>query len=434
MRTNKQVLTIARRYLGEGGARFRKFCGLPSGAAWCNAYVDYVAYQGEVSKLYFDRKKETYCPHSIKWCEKNLAQIPLYLAMPMDIIYFDWEKNGVPNHIGLVVSKKTTDTIRTIEGNTDGVRVAEKTRAGKYVQAVFRPHYKGSFTIGTVKVDGSCGYSTIANLQKALGGCAVDGILGKATVKRLQQYLAITQDGQWGRGTSKALQKMLKNNDCYHGAIDGEFGPASVKALQKWINAKNKSEPIKAEEPKAEPIKVTEPAKPVEDKAPKKTAADKIVEQIRIMAWPKGTPKKNWSYKKGRPRNAMKALLKHYGYDTKPEMSDCGNNVNAIVRKSGVDKHFTSLHAVKDPFPKKEDKFKIIISGRVPKVKEMEPADIIRYKKKGGKDQHAMFYLGHNLIADAGHYNRFFNIRKNDFRDKRRNVKKSTIQVLRAKG
>ena len=427
MRTNKEVLTIARRYLGEGGAKFRKFCGLPSGAAWCNAYVDYVADQGEVSKLYFDRKKETYCPHSIKWCEKNLAQIPLYLAMPMDIIYFDWEKNGVPNHIGLVVSKKTTDTIRTIEGNTDGGRVAEKTRNGKYVQGVFRPHYKGSFTIGTVKVDGSCGYSTIANLQKALGGCAVDGILGKATVKRLQEYLAITQDGQWGRATSKALQKMLKANDCYHGEIDGEFGSASVKALQTYINKKNKTKPVKetpVEAPPKEPTKAT----------PKPSNAQKIIKEIEKLAWKKGTPKKYWSYKKGRPRDAMKKALRKHGYDTKAEMSDCGNNVNVVVRDSGVDKHFTSLHAVKTPFPKHEDKFKIVISGRVPKVKEMKPADIIRYKKKGGKDQHAMFYLGHNLIADAGHYNRFFNIRKNDFRYKRHNVKKSTIQVLRVKG
>lgn len=424
MGTNKQVLTIARRYLGEGGARFRKFCGLPSGAAWCNAYVDYVAYQGEVSKLYFDRKKETYCPHSIKWCEKNLAQIPLYLAMPMDIIYFDWEKNGVPNHIGLVVSKKTTDTIRTIEGNTDGGRVAEKTRAGKYVQAVFRPHYKGSFTIGTVKVDGSCGYSTIANLQKALGGCAVDGILGKATVKRLQQYLAISQDGSWGSNTSRHLQKMLKANDCYHGEIDGKFGPASVKALQKYINKKNKTEPVK--ETPAEPVK--EPTKATPSKA------SKLIAEMDKLAWKYGTPKKNYSYKKGRPRNACKDAMKKYGYDTKPEMSDCGNFVNTVVRKSGVDRHFTSLHAVKTPFPKHEDKFKIVISGRVPKVKELKAGDIIRYKKKGGHDQHAMFYYGHNRVCDAGHYNRFGNIRKNDFRYKRSNVKKSTIQVLRVKG
>jgi hypothetical protein len=150
------------------------------------------------------------------------------------------------------------------------------------------------------------------------------------------------------------------------------------------------------------------------------------------LAWKYGTPKKNYSYKKGRPRDFCKKVMRKYGYNTKAEYSDCGNFVNSVVRHSGVDKHFTSLHAVKTPFPKHEDKFKIVISGRVPKVKELKAGDIIRYKKKGG-DQHAMFYYGHNRICDAGHYNRFGNIRKNDFRYKRKNVRKSTIQVLRAK-
>ena len=102
MKTNNELLKIAQKHKGQGGARFRKFVGLPSGAAWCNAFVDYVANEGGVGKLYFNGKKETYCPHSIKWCKANLAEIPLYLAMPMDIIYFDWDRNGNPNHIGFV--------------------------------------------------------------------------------------------------------------------------------------------------------------------------------------------------------------------------------------------------------------------------------------------------------------------------------------------
>ena len=87
MTTNKQLIKIALNHLGEGGAKFRKFAGLPSGAAWCNAFVDYVAYQGDVEHLFFNGAKETDCPHSIKWCEKNLAQIPPYLA--------DYHRHGV---------------------------------------------------------------------------------------------------------------------------------------------------------------------------------------------------------------------------------------------------------------------------------------------------------------------------------------------------
>ena len=102
MKTRSEVLKIAESYLGDGGAVFRKFAGLPAGASYCNAYVDYVANKGGVASLYFNGKKETYCPHSIEWCKKNLAQVPLYWGLPVDIIYFDWEPNGRPNHIGLV--------------------------------------------------------------------------------------------------------------------------------------------------------------------------------------------------------------------------------------------------------------------------------------------------------------------------------------------
>lgn len=229
-KNNKELLTIAQKYIGQGGSKFRKFCGLPSGAAWCNAFVSYIFYEGGDANLYCNGTKQTYCPNSIKWCNKNLAQLPLYLAMPMDVIYFDWDRNGTPNHIGFVRAKNSTSSIYTIEGNTSN-KVMNKTRPAKYVQGIYRPHFKASFSEKKLAVDGDCGYNTIAMLQKALG-CTVDGILGQATVKALQKKAGTSADGAWGKNTSKAVQKMVGAN------ADGEFGPNSVKALQRWINAK----------------------------------------------------------------------------------------------------------------------------------------------------------------------------------------------------
>lgn len=229
-KNNRELLAIAQKYLGQGGAKFRKYCGLPGGAAWCNAFVTHIFNEGGDSALYCGGKKQTYCPTSIKLCRKDMAEIPLYLAMPMDVIYFDWDRNGVPNHIGFVRAKNTTDSIYTIEGNTSN-KVMNKTRPRKYVCGIFRPHFKPSFTLKKLSVDGECGYNTIAGLQKALG-CTVDGVLGKATVKALQKRAGATQDGAWGTGTSKAVQKMVGAK------ADGAFGPASVKALQTWINKK----------------------------------------------------------------------------------------------------------------------------------------------------------------------------------------------------
>ena len=229
--TGSELYQIAKKHIGEGGSKARAYCGM-SGGAWCNAYVCYIFGQGKVSKLYYGGKKVTYCPTSIKWCNANLAQIPPYLAMPMDVIYFDWNANNVPDHIGFVKAKKSTTEIFTHEGNTNGGRVAEKTRPKKYILGIYRPH----FTPKSVKkaklvVDGDFGYNSIYMLQVALG-IKADGVLGKATVKALQKKAGVAQDGAWGKKTSKAVQKMV-------GAVaDGEFGKNSVKALQKWINSK----------------------------------------------------------------------------------------------------------------------------------------------------------------------------------------------------
>jgi lysozyme family protein len=146
------------------------------------------------------------------------------------VIYFDWDRNGVPNHIGFVRSKVSTATINTIEGNTSN-KVMNKTRPAKYVQAVFRPHFPASFKLAKLTVDGEFGYSSIAGLQKALG-ITVDGVLGMGTVKALQKMAGVTADGAWSTNTSKAVQRMIGTT------ADGAFGANSVKALQNWINKK----------------------------------------------------------------------------------------------------------------------------------------------------------------------------------------------------
>lgn len=230
-KSNIEQLNIAKKYIGYGGSKFRKYCGLPSGAAWCDAYVTTIFHEAGNASLFCNGTKQTYCPTTIKWCLKNLASIPPYLALPSDIIFFDWELNGVPNHIGFVRERKDCDSIYTIEGNTDGSRCAQKTRNTKYVQGIFRPHFKASYKIAKLDVDGLFGYNSIAMLQKALG-VTVDGVLGQGTVKALQRKAGVTADGLWGKATSKAVQKMVG------ATADGLFGKNSVKALQRWINNK----------------------------------------------------------------------------------------------------------------------------------------------------------------------------------------------------
>ena len=419
-KSNTELLKVAQKHLGEGGAKFRKFAGLPSGAAWCNAFVDYVAAEGGDASLYFNGKKETYCPHSMKWCEKNLAMIPIYLAMPMDIIYFDWDRNGVPNHIGFVRAHKSTSEICTIEGNT-GNAVRQKTRPAKYVCAVFRPHFPTKAKAKKLEIDGDFGYNSIYNLQRALCMKAT-GVLTKETVKFLQKRAGATQDGVWGPGTSKKVQKMIGAK------ADGDFGPASVKKLQEWTNKVNypvKKTTTTTTTKKSDTAKKTTTVKT-------QTNAEKLLAKAKELAWAYGTPTKKYSYKSGAPKAKCKAAMKKYGWaSNRAELSDCGNFVSTIVRESGVDKSFKALHGLKDPFPKTEKAFKIVLSGKAIPKGFLKPGDIIRYKKTNGH-QHAMLYYGPGKVCEASHKN-FFGVIRKDGKRYDSQAKKKTIQVLRAK-
>ena len=254
-KNNIQLYALAKSYLGDGGSRFRQFCGLPSNAAWCAAFVSYIFAKGGDASLFFGGKKVVYVPTAEKWLFANCANIPIYLAMPMDVLTFDWNNNGVPDHIGFVRQRKSDTEVYTIEGNTSGGIVAQRTRPAKYISGCFRIGFAPSSSWSADKalvIDGQCGYSTIAVLQKVLKkkGCysdKVDAILGKNTVKGIQKLCHVAQDGSWGVKTSKAFQKLLGVS------ADGWFGENSVKAMQKWLNKQNASTPSKAPV-KADPL------------------------------------------------------------------------------------------------------------------------------------------------------------------------------------
>lgn len=246
---NLQLYNLAKSYLGQGGRTFRNYCGLPSNAAWCAAFVTYIEQKGGNASLFYGGKKVVYVPSAEQWLFANCANIPIYLAMPMDIITFDWNLNGTPDHIGFVRDRKSDTEVYTIEGNTSGGIVANKVRPAKYISGCFRIQYAPSSAWTTTKpltIDGQFGYNSIACLQKALG-VKIDAVLGKQTVKALQKRCGVAQDGSWGTKTSKAVQKMIGVT------ADGWFGINSVKALQKWINKQNGVQPT----PKPAPVKQT---------------------------------------------------------------------------------------------------------------------------------------------------------------------------------
>ena len=353
MKSRAELLQVAKKQIGNGGAKYRKYVGC--GGNYCDMFVFWLYdANGCGSLLPWKGKQRTYCPTSIQWCRANLAQVPLYWSLPCDVIYFDWEPNGNPNHVGIVEHKISASAIATIEGNTNGGIVAEKdgkhARSAKYVQGVFHVQFVPSgVTKKELDPDGEFGPQTIYNLQLALGMKAT-GVFTKETAKYLQRKVGATPDWAIGPATARKLQKFLGVKQ------DGEIGPSTTRALQKWVNKVNyPSTQKKPAETKQAPPAATKPAetKPATKKAysgtlPTLNTNAKIINGMAFrQCWPYGTKQDKYTYKKGKPVKAYtagidKAYPKHKDWKNKKQrvgaccdvfVGECLGNVGIHVPK-----------------------------------------------------------------------------------------------------
>lgn len=233
-------------------------------------------------------------------------------------------------------------------------------------------------------------------------------------VKRVQKFLnwcikaGLSVDGKCGSKTTSAIKKYQKQ---YKLKVDGVFGPQSKKKAQSIINALK---------PKPKPAPTPTPAK---------TGADKIVAKAKEYAWPHGTAAKTTAYKTGKSKDAYKTALKKWmKKKAKISQSDCGYFVSTCVRASGVSTTFLALPGkASQPYPAVPSTMKIVSKG---KVGTLKAGDIIRYRKTNGH-QHVVLYIGNGYIAHAGRGHWFPKVVKAKPWNNS-NVKKSTIQVLRA--
>lgn len=202
-----------------------------------------------------------------------------------DLALYDWNGNGVPDHVG-IVEKVYSSYIQAIEGNTTGSdgrsgSVARRTRTFGYILGYYSMDYDGTGTTATKpSSSGSTldlGDTTIwgrkfnKTLQTQLD-TSIDGIMSgqaksdqkyfwkhdsdcvtyssKATgsdmVQALQEKLinagyscgSAGADRCYGKGTITAHQKWLKKKGYYTGTVDGYNGPETNQAVAKALKAK----------------------------------------------------------------------------------------------------------------------------------------------------------------------------------------------------
>lgn len=254
-----------------------------SGVPFCAMFVSYILNEEGIKLTGFPTAS---CATIVSGAKKAGAWVSGHSGIKAgDIVLFDWNSNGAPDHVGFV-EKVYSSYIQTIEGNTSGSdgrsgSVARKTRTFGTVLGYYRVSYDGSTGSSSSSSSSSSaeidlGDTTVwgkkfnRNLQSQLG-TSVDGIMscqaksdqkyfwkhdsdcvtysskasGSDMAEALQNGLikagyscgTAGADRCYGKGTITAHQKWLKKNGYYTGKVDGYNGPETNQAVAKAIKA-----------------------------------------------------------------------------------------------------------------------------------------------------------------------------------------------------
>ena len=149
----KTVVNIANSQLGykeigDNSTMYGKWYGLDR-QPWCAIFVSWCYNQAGLGKNIVAQNKKGFasCDAGLKWFAKRNKLVPVGEAREGDIVFFQFDKDAEPDHVGIVTKNmKRLKTLRTVEGNTsdkgsqaNGGAVYAKKRPYSLVMAVVRP-------------------------------------------------------------------------------------------------------------------------------------------------------------------------------------------------------------------------------------------------------------------------------------------------------
>lgn len=281
MATGQQIVNWIKQFEGlrdNSGSKMWHLCGFPQfvNYAWCGATrLAAEKALGIDLSSFISPREELYVPDWVNGAREAKIWTPSVNSKVGWPVIFDWEggEDGPASHadhVGTVVSNNPRlPYIYAIGGNTsDGVHM--NLQRGVFIRRRYRTEIMGTVNIdkwltspkppakpkpvsNKLAEDGKFG--TLST--KALG--ASDGEIssqpndlksnqsalltatyaplkkarGSKAIAKLQRKLGIKDDGYFGPGTIKALQRFLgfKGKD-----VDGYFGPKTAKATQHALN------------------------------------------------------------------------------------------------------------------------------------------------------------------------------------------------------
>lgn len=133
--------------------KYGKWYGL-NGQPWCAMFVSWVFNEAGLVRLVAAQGAKGFasCDAGLKWFARKGQLIPVGDAQPGDIVFFQFDDDAQPDHVGIVTKNmKRRKTLVCIEGNTssgtqgsqsNGDGVYERKRSYSLVIGVARPNYK----------------------------------------------------------------------------------------------------------------------------------------------------------------------------------------------------------------------------------------------------------------------------------------------------
>ncbi len=129
---------------GSNKSKFGAWYGA-QGQPWCASWVSWVFYHAGLPLPATTPKGFAYCPYGVKWF-RDKGQ---FFKQPKagDVVFFDWQKDGISDHVGIVEKVNSDGTVTTIEGNTsasnnsNGGQVQRRVRPMGVIQGFGRPNW-----------------------------------------------------------------------------------------------------------------------------------------------------------------------------------------------------------------------------------------------------------------------------------------------------
>lgn len=122
---SSKLVNIALEQVGNvGGEKYWRWYGFESRVEWCAVFVSWVANESGVLNMSIPRF--SLVSDGVDWFKINGRwEDQSYIPRSGDIIFFDWENDGKPNHVG-IVEKVENNKIYTVEGNSTNDECCQK--------------------------------------------------------------------------------------------------------------------------------------------------------------------------------------------------------------------------------------------------------------------------------------------------------------------